>query len=132
MKNICSVLLVSLLAALLFAQCKKEDSDTIFNTSFYTSKANAKLSLYIDDTYKGELPYFPEQPACGQINGESQKPLTTQLRSGEYRIAGRDEHNKVISLGTIKISKNKMSSSGGIGGQSLFNSGDCLVIGLFE
>ena len=132
MKSICSVIFISLLAAILFTRCKKDDPNAIFNASFYTTKATGKLFLYIDDTYKGELPYFSKEPSCGSQNGDGQKPLAIQLKSGEYRIVGKDSSGGAMSSGTVYISTSTTSASGGIGGQSVSSNGDCVVIGLFE
>lgn len=132
MKRIFSVVFASLLAALLFTQCKKDDPNAIFNASFYTTKATGSLSLYIDDIYRGELPYFSKEPTCGAQNGDGQSPLTMQLKSGEYRIVGKNSQDRVTSSGTIAISVSTTSASGGIGGQSISNNGGCVVIGLFE
>lgn len=125
------VVLVVLIAAL-FTSCKKDDPNAIFNTSFFTTKQNGKLSLYVDGNYKGVLPYFSKEPACGAQNGDGQLPMSMQLKTGEYHIEGQDSTGKVVSSGTIYISKSTNSMSGGIGGQSTFNNGECVVIGLFE
>ncbi len=132
MKRIFTVVLASLLSALLFMQCKKDDPNAIFNASFYTPDATGKLSLYIDGAYKGVLPYFAKEPTCGAQNGDGQLPLTMQLKSGEYGIVGKDSLNRIVSSGTIRISTSTNGASGGIGGQSLSNNGDCVVVGLFE
>ncbi len=132
MKNTLTTIFVCLLATLLFTQCNKDDNSKVFNARFYTTKANGKLSLYVDDVYKGELPYFSNAPDCGATYSDAQKPLNTQLPSGEYRIAGKNSQGQVTSYGIMKISRNKMSASGGIGGMSLNSSEECLTIGLSE
>ena len=131
MKSKCTVVFASLLTLLLFAQCKKDDPNAIFNASFYAAK-DGMHTLYIDDTFRGELPYFSKEPSCGSQNGDAQLPLTIQLKSGVYRITGKDSLNRVGSSGTITVSTSTMSASGSIGGLSISNNGDCVIIGLSE
>ncbi len=136
MKKIIYAILPVLFLALFLNGCRKEESTsgTIFNTNFYTSSAAAKgkMYLFVDDKSIGELPYFSKNPGCGGTSGDGTKPLNMQLKSGTHSIVGKDESGKIRSSGTIKISKSSMSSSVGIGGQEMYSSGDCLIIGLFE
>ncbi len=132
MKATISSGLALVFALLLIIGCKKEDPNAVFNTSFFTTRANGRLSLYVDDVYKGDLPYFSTEPVCGGQNSDGQLPLTMQLKTGEYRITGKDSTGRVISSGTVRIGTCRTGASGGIGGQSLSASGSCVIIGLFE
>ncbi len=119
---------------LFFTQCRKDDRPDggLYNTNFYSaSKGDAgTLYLFIDNQPKGELPYFSEQPACNDSTGDKTKPIYLQLKSGDYKIEAKDASGNIKSSGEIFISKNKMSSSGGVGGQLMSMKDDCLVIGL--
>ena len=130
MKNVLSVVLASLLALLLFSQCKKDDNE-IYNAGFYTSQETGKLFLYIDGSYVGDLPFFASAPSCEQNFNETESPLYYQLRSGEYRITGKDEHGTVISDGYLKINKSTFGGPQITGGQIAQRSGNCVMVGLF-
>jgi len=132
MKTILSLVFATLFASLLFTGCKKGDPNATFQVSFFTSKANGPLSLYVDGTYKGVLPYFAQTPACGNPNTDGQLPITMVLKSGKYTIEGKDSLGRITSSGTIKISSCTMGTFGNLGGQSLSNTGDCVIVGLFE
>ncbi len=123
---------LSLLMATLFLQCKKEDGNAVFDAQFYTSNATGELSLYIDDRYQGILPYFATAPQCGQSYGDGQRPLNVSLQAGEYRIVGKDARSREQVYGFITVGRNKMGTSGGTGGLSMSQTGDCLAIGLFD
>lgn len=118
--------------ALLFTQCNKSDSGKIFNANFYTTQSTVKLTLYVDDVAKGMLPYFAQAPECVAGYGDAIKPLNLQLKSGQYRIDGKNEAGQVITSGVIQISNDRMYTTGILGGQSLVNNGDCLAIGLWK
>lgn len=132
MKQYIAVCLSVAFATLLFTQCNKSDSGKIFNANFYTTQSTVKLTLYVDGVAKGMLPYFAQAPQCGVGYGDATKPLNLQLKSGKYRIQGKNEAGQVMSSGDIQISDNRMSTSGNLGGQSLSNTGDCLAIGLWN
>jgi|GEM_PF-3067097 len=132
MKHYAVVIVASLFAVIVFTQCTKRDSGKIFNANFYTTNATGRLTLYVDDIDKGMLPYFALAPQCGAEYADGIKPLNLQLKSGKYKIVGKNEAGQVISSGIIQIGSDQMSSSGSLGGQSVANSGDCLAIGLWE
>ena len=132
MKRYIVITLSFAFVALLFTQCNKRDSGKIFNANFYTTQSTVKLTLYVDDVAKGVLPYFAQAPQCAAGYGDALKPLNLQLKSGRYRIDGKNEAGQVVSSGVIQISEDRMSTSGILGGQSLNNTGDCLAIGLWK
>ncbi len=119
------------LASLFLVQCKKEDKNMVFDFNFYTSQSTAKMFLYVDDAPKGILPYFAQQPTCGSVSSDGVAPLRMQLRSGSYRIVGKDSLGTVLSSGTFHISANSMDNSGDIGGQMSAQQGHCVSLGLF-
>ena len=132
MKPILFLVFATLFASLLFTGCKKDDPNAMFHVSFFTSKANGPLSLYLDGNYKGVLPYFAQTPGCGNPNSDGQLPINMLLKSGKYTIEGKDSLGRITSSGSIKISTSTMGSSGNLGGQSLSSTSDCVVVGLFE
>lgn len=58
------------------------------------------------------------------------KPLNMQLQSGEYKITGKDAGGKELSSSVIRISANRLRSTGSLGGVSMDDNGSCLTIGL--
>ena len=130
--------LLSLSAAtvLLFTQCSKENCDKNFNANFYTTNTTGKLSLYIDDAYKGELPVMQAVPQCGANYGDGTKPLSFNLKSGKYKVTGKNAQGQVVSQSTMTINGTKIgtsvtSGSGAVGGISIHNTEDCLAVGIF-
>jgi hypothetical protein len=133
MKNLASVTLGLLLVPILFSQCSKEDDDNaLFDTRFYTSSPSGAMSLYIDDVYKGELRYFGSAPACGSTTADAMKPLSMKLRSGEYRVTGKNAQGKIVSRSVVRLSTSTKGTSGNLGGIQLQDNGECVTIGLFE
>ncbi|MEO6305905.1 MAG: hypothetical protein ABIP51_22350 [Bacteroidia bacterium] len=130
MKNTFKTILLSLLTILLLSQCKK--NQITYNAYFYTTNPSAEvqLSLYIDDKYRGDLPCLYPKPTCDN-DTLKQKALFLTLKSGKYKISAKDRQGNIKSSGTMKVSKNKMSSSGGMGGQEISSQSDCLIVGLF-
>jgi hypothetical protein len=117
----------------LFTNCRKEDSTAVvYNANFYSSvsSSDGEMSLFVDGKYIGELPYLSQAPTCDKVDGDGNKPLYMQLKPGTYKIVGKDASGNVKSSGTLSISKNRMESSGYIGGQEIRSNGDCLAIGL--
>lgn len=131
MKKASLISFACILAALLFARCKK-DCDIVYNAQFYTPQSSGKLYLYIDGDNRGELPYMATAPTCGQTYSDEQKPLTTQLRSGKYKLEGRDQDGVVRTTAFIEFDKHSGRLSGGQGGASFSASEDCAIISLFE
>jgi hypothetical protein len=55
----------TLSAVVFLAQCSKDNSNAEFSTNFYTTQAEGKLTLFINDVYQGELAYIAATPQCG-------------------------------------------------------------------
>lgn len=136
MKKVLILCLPAFLFVMLFTQCRKanEPDGTVFNANFYTDSDSTRgtMFLYIDGQYKGELPYIAQRPSCGASYGDGNQPLAMRLKSGTYKIEGKDSKGTVKSSGEIFVSKRSSSGSGGIGGQSVMVSNDCLIVGLSE
>ncbi len=120
---------VSLISFFL-TQCKKDD--TVYNVYFYTSKdtTEVRLSLFIDDKYKGEIPYLSQKPT---YDNDSLKHLafSLTLTSGKYNITAKDASGIVKSEQIVKIKNNSTSVRGKIGGQELTGKDNCIIVGLF-
>lgn len=119
--------LAAAFALLLLTHCSKDR--TVLNAHFCSGKdtAEVKLSLFIDGTYKGELPYLAGMPGCN-----SEGMLSLSLEPGAHELTAKDSQGKVRSSGTVKIKRtsqrSSMSSSGSMGGQDISLQGDCLLV----
>ena len=133
MKNLLALIGVSIFSTVFLTQCKKEDCGKDFNTNFYTSTANTQMWLYVDDVYKGELPYMATVPECSANYGDGTPPLAMTLKTGRYKITGKNAQGVVVSDAIVTIRTNGVGGSGKIGGNRVDSRGDdCLAIGLFE
>lgn len=131
MKRIFPLATALALSSLLFTQCKKEDQNKIFDFNFYTSQPAIKMFLFVDDVPKGVLPYLATEPSCGTVSTDGMAPLQMQLRSGSYRIVGKDSLGRVLSSDVFRISANSMGSSGSIGGLMSNQKDNWVSVGLF-
>lgn len=132
MKNKGLYLLIALLTATVFTGCNKCDDEMVFNAQFYTPQANAKLMLYVDGNYLGELSYLAQEPVCGQEYSDGQRPLSMQLSSGTHSLTAKDENGHEVSVSTMRISRHEGYLGGRQGGSSIHQNGDCLIIGLWQ
>lgn len=130
MKNTITSFLTAALAVLLLTQCSKDE--TMYNAHFWTSNdtSQVRLSLYIDNVYKGELPYLTSAPGCS-----SEGPLSFPMESGKHDIVAKDAQGNIRSSGTVKMKRtaqrSSMSSSGTLGGQDLYSNNDCLIVKVY-
>jgi hypothetical protein len=132
MKNLFALILTSIFSLTLLTQCSKEDLQKEFNTNFYTSDENGTMSLYIDDEYKGVLPYMAAAPECGADYGDGVPPLNFTLKTGSYKVTGKNEQGQVVSEHILCIRADGMGASGRMGGSRGDSKGDCLAVGLFK
>ncbi|HTM67128.1 MAG TPA: hypothetical protein VL093_12445 [Flavipsychrobacter sp.] len=132
MKRIFYSIVVCTVTMLVVAGCNKDDSSAVFNTRFYTTEQNSKLFLYLDGSYVGMLSAFSTPPTCSNENIGVQLPLTIQLRSGSYRVVGKDSTGTVVSSSIIVLGKTTTSVSGSLGGQAVFASNNCVTINVFK
>ena len=124
--------LAALFTVCLFARCKKEDCNTVFNVMFYTSTSNGPRVLSIDGSERGQLPFLSKAPVCGQQATDGVNPVMMQLRAGEYSITAKDAAGNARPYGVIKLGKSTMGVHGSMGGLSLSSNGDCVIVDVFE
>ena len=132
MKNLLALTLVSLFSMVFLTQCKKDDLDKDFTVNFYTSEEDGKMSLFIDDEYKGELLYMAAIPECGKNYGDGAAPLSFTLKSGSYKITGKNEQGLEVSTHIIRLSASTKGASGRMGGCRMDGGEDCVAVGLFD
>ena len=106
--------------------CKKLGKD--YDTYFYTDIENSygPLTLYVDGENRGELPNLKTSVSPGNdtiINNA----LHLTLKSGRYKIEGKDDQGNVKCSGTLKFRTNSLSCSGTMGGQATASSGKIIV-----
>jgi hypothetical protein len=130
MKHFIRSFFAAALTVLLFAQCSK--GRTTYNGTFWTSKdtSEVRLFLFVDDEYKGEVPFLEKAPECSAENA-----LSFPVESGQHTLVARDVNGTIRSSGTVKIKSNARRSStsvsGGSGGQDIYLNDDCLIVKLY-
>lgn len=120
------IVLSALLGCLCLA-CQKDD--TIFTGYFYTlnSPDEARLFLFIDGLGKGELPYIKHY-AGFSTDSIRIHSLKVPLAAGKHKLEAKDQNGHTRSWGSIRITKNKLSSSGGEGSQEISaQNNECLI-----
>ena len=119
MKVHLKLILFCIVVISLFSQCTKDNE--VFNSYFCSNiKSNdGHLMFYVNDVYKGELPYLEADPNCNN-DSLKHKSLFLSLKSGKYKLAIKDEAGVVKTSIFITISSNVISSSPGEGQGGMF------------
>lgn len=104
------------LMILTFSHCKKEE--TVYQAYFYTleSPDEARLFLFVNGQAKGELPFIRHY-AGFTADSIKLNSLKLTLSSGKHKLEAKDQNGQIRSSGRIRLANNKLSSSGGAGGQ---------------
>lgn len=119
-------LLVALLCALLFSNCKK-DSSSGYNLAFYTLDSASSYQLVFDSTNKGKLPYIKDG---ANDCGDSRALRITSLAAGSHSIQAVDSLGITHASGTVTLANNEISTSGTKGMIGSISIGTCGVIDL--
>ncbi len=119
-------LLVALLCALLFSNCKK-DSSSGYNLAFYTLDSASSYQLVFDSTNKGKLPYIKDG---ANDCGDSRALRITSLQAGSHVILAVDSLGITHASGTVTLANNEISTSGTKGMIGSISIGTCGVIDL--
>lgn len=120
------ILLSALFGGLLMA-CQKDN--TSYAGYFYTlnSPDEARLFLFVDGQGKGELPYIKHY-AGFSTDSIRIHSLKVPLAAGKHKLEAKDQNGQTRSWGSIRITKNKLSSSGGEGSQEISaQNNECLI-----
>lgn len=135
MKTIITTLTAVALTALLLTTCKKDN--TSYDSYFYTSKDTneTRLSLFIDNSYKGDLPYLKNKPTCDSTALKGQCLYLT-LTAGKHTLTAKDKQGNVKSETIFKLKTNlfgteKMSGKSQTGGDEISKKDECLIVNLF-
>lgn len=103
-------------------------SDTSYEnyTAYFAQNISSgeTLTLFVNQTSKGNLPYRNTAPECGD------KVLTIPLNNGTYTLEVKDANNIVRSSTNLTLDDGSVSISSGIGGSSIQTRNDCIK-GLF-
>jgi hypothetical protein len=114
-----------------FTQCKKDD--TIYQGYFYTSNSptEAQLSLYLDGTYMGALPYINRNQNSVTADSIKKYALPITVKAGKHELQAKDQNANLRSKAEFKVTKNKTSTSGGIGGLEIVSENGELRIAVY-
>lgn len=129
MRNLGKQLVLLAGMVFMFSECKKDE--TIYQAYFYTleSPDEARLFLFVDEESKGELPFI-QHYAGFTADSIKSHALKLPLSSGKHKLEAKDQNGQVRSSGSIRVSSNKLSSSGKVGGQELIMENNELRVGL--
>lgn len=123
-----------LLLTVLFVQCKNKSFPA--HVYFWTSHAYGQPHLFVNDTDKGPLPWFPKAFTC-KDDSAKEKALYLLLPAGKYRLAVKDSTGTTrvsttftfyLSPGHTNIGTSSNDTSGGL--RSILK-GDCMIEELF-
>lgn len=122
--------LLLLASAIVLTNCKKYGKT--FDTYFYTDmeNSNGPLFLYIDGDTKGELPNLKTtlSPANDTILSNA---LHFRLRSGKYKIEGKDHDGTLKFSGYLKFRPGSIGTGGTMGGSGTSAAGNVIVTKIF-
>jgi len=88
------------------------------------------MSLFLDGDYKGDLPNLHTRMAVDNDTILTQG-LHLTLKSGKYKLIGKDKQGTIRCEGTIKFSNNSAGGSSTKGGNGSAGSGNTTVVKLF-
>ncbi|MCU0359368.1 MAG: hypothetical protein MUF75_01420 [Bacteroidia bacterium] len=113
------VFIMSMVFLAAFSGCKKDD--TIFNGYFYSSQpgSEGQLWLYLDGSNKGALPFINTKQIGFTGDSIKKYALPLPIKAGKYKLEVKDQSGTIRAQGKFKVTTNKVSSSGGIGGQEV-------------
>lgn len=103
------ILLSTLLSVLLVSfGCQKNRQVTTY--LFQDVSATEQHSIYIDDEYRGKLPFLNEEPNCddSQVQTESMK-INIQRGRHTYKLVDAD--GNIVVVGKFQIAKSGISAS---------------------
>ena len=134
MKKLITILICFFVVAL-FAQCRHYYGN--WKVYFWKSNRESSVSyLYINDEYKGELPYRRTAPECDDASLKNEA-LYVKLKSGIYDISIKDEggntrFNEKLTIkrsaGSVTIATSQNEKN--VGSRNV-NHVDCLVHEIF-
>ena len=130
MKKMKAITFSLIIVVLLLSNCKKDNTD--YPTYFYMKvpSNDGKFALYINNTYKGDLPNL-NISAINFNDSLKLKAILIYLKAGKYKIEAKDIEGNTKSRATYKFTSNKISMSGMMGGLESSGKQDTTVIGLF-
>lgn len=90
---------------------------------FWTNQRDNEKHLFIDDNYRGKLPYLPNKLIASDKDIVKEKGLMISLPSGRYGILVKDSKENISSKGKLMIrdSRNNKEIS------SSWNNNQCMV-----
>jgi hypothetical protein len=119
-----------IVVSLCFLQCKKDNSN--YQGYFYTKIPgdDAKLTLYLNGQIQGQLPFVKADSIGFTKDSIKFYSMKIRLSPGKHKVEAKDQQGITRSLGSFKITKNKMSSSSSRGLQEFVLENEELRVGI--
>jgi len=117
--------------ALFFLQCKKDDAS--YQGYFYTKNPtkDVQLTPYLDGQIQGHLPYVKTDSIGFTTDSIKVYSMKINIVAGKHKVEAKDQHGTTRSSSSFKVTKNKMSSNGGTGGQEIVSENGELRLGIY-
>lgn len=90
-------------------------------------KHKTELLLYVNDTFRGNIPFSPEKYTCDNPAPENGS-LNLTLLPGTYPVTVTDKTQQVISKGTLILTEDNMELVGQAGGMDARQQERCLYL----
>jgi hypothetical protein len=91
------------------------------------AKYTKELQLYINDTFKGKIPFSPEKFTCNNP-APAGVTLNLNLNPGTYNLTVTTLDGVQVSKGLIILTENDMELSGMAGGMDARQTEQCLYL----
>ncbi|MBL7902277.1 MAG: hypothetical protein JNK73_09795 [Bacteroidia bacterium] len=120
-----------IVVSLCFLQCKKDNSN--YQGYFYSKVPgdDAQLTLYLDGHIQGLLPFVKTDSIGFTADSIKKYALKLNVQEGKHKLEAKDQNGLTRSSGSFKVTKNKTSSSGNIGGHELILENGELRVGIY-
>src|SRR6218665_1804779 len=129
MKTTLNLITFTAVVTLLLTGCCKTSKPT--DSYFYVNEmlTGNKLNLFINNEYKGELPFIDDVPSCNH-DAMRQRALRVDIHDRKYKFEARDTLGRVMHSGlvTIKAFSSTIHSSTGTVG--LYKAPELVIVSL--
>lgn len=127
MKNI--LLFIALPLILSASACSALEARKDVDVHIYCQQDRYKteLKLFINDTFKGNIPFSPEKYTCRNAAPKG-GTLDINLQPGTYKITVTSPEGSVISGGMLILTEDNMELVGQAGGMDARQSEQCMYI----
>lgn len=91
------------------------------------NKYNTELQMYVNDTFRGMIPFSPEKYTCKNAAPKG-GTLDLNFVPGTYKITVTSKQGQVVSGGMLILTEDNMELVGQSGGMDARQSEQCMYI----